>query len=255
MIEISYEFWETYEERMVRLEKIWKKLQGKKKSETIEEDKLMGFIQKAVEHLRSVRWKLDQMLEKNEVDPIFIDHYQTYTRKEFLLGAETRFHKICALIKRLPNELKRDPEIGPYFNQLISYYKQVIIPEDTTSFFYDGETIYNWQPKKDAKPAKKKASLAYKEEEESEEMQQDEKAMQSAQEKVSMKDGAREREKMGLSQDLNKMLEKAMESGKDGEKLKLKRVVPPKKALVKSRKSKKGGKAKKNKKSSDKANK
>eukprot|EP00826_Nyctotherus_ovalis_P016763 TRINITY_DN14878_c0_g1_i3.p1 TRINITY_DN14878_c0_g1~~TRINITY_DN14878_c0_g1_i3.p1 ORF type:complete len:260 (+),score=110.93 TRINITY_DN14878_c0_g1_i3:117-896(+) len=259
MVEISYQFWETYEERMTRLEQIWKKLKENKKNEIIEEDKLLESIQKAVDHLRSVRWKLDQILEKNEIDPIFIDHYQTYTRKEFLLGAETRFHKICALIKRMPKELKRDPEIGPYFNQLISYYKQVIIPEDTTSFFYDGEGVYNWRPLEDVEPPKEKITEVYEEGKEPEENKQEEKGIQNIQEKENIEESAKRRERKELEEKLNRMIEETMGKGKDG-KLKLKGVVPPKKAaLTKAKKSKEKGKkdakAKKNKKSNDKAKK
>jgi len=134
---------------MERLERIWKELMDRKKKKKLEEEEMRESISKAIEQLRSVRWKLDQTLEKYEVDPIFIDHYQTYTREEFLLGAEVSFNKICALIKRLPQQLLDDPEVGPHFIRIRNYYKRIIIFEDKASGYYDGEGIYNWRSLKD----------------------------------------------------------------------------------------------------------
>ncbi len=143
-MEISYEFWESIEERAKRLEGIWQLLKKDKEAKELSEAQLHDAIGQAVSKLRSLRWKVDQMLEKDNVDPIFKEHYLTYTREEFLFDTEVNYHKIKALVNRAPKQLQQDPEVGPYFKEIFKLLKKVEVPEDSSPGYFDTEGTYHW---------------------------------------------------------------------------------------------------------------
>ena len=115
----------------------------KQTNQTVEED-LSTEIESAVKKIRSIRWKIDQALENNEIDPIFKEHYRTYTREEFLYDANLRVGKIASLLDCNEDELKCDPKIRKDREKIMNMYNEVEIHEDNNTAYFNSEGLYNW---------------------------------------------------------------------------------------------------------------
>ena len=123
---------------------MWKRLKEQKESKQLGEAQLFRLQAAAIEKLRAMRWKMDQYLEKGGIDPVFHDHYLTYTREEFLRDAEVNFNKIKTMMQHTPKQIKEDTEIAPYFDDVYRLIKKAEVIEKTTSGYYDTDSAYNW---------------------------------------------------------------------------------------------------------------
>lgn len=148
LLDISYQYWETLDERATRLESMW--LQARKARETKEtnEAELHILYAEAVKKLRNIRWKLDQTLEKSGINPLFKEMYMSYTRDEFLLDSQVNFRKIKALFKHTRDEFSADPEIQQCALMIQTLLQKVGVIEDSSPGYYDSEGLYHWHAEK-----------------------------------------------------------------------------------------------------------
>ncbi len=143
-MDISYKFWESTEDRAKRLEGMWLETKKQRDAREMSEAQLYVLYNDVVNKLRAVRWKMDQMLEREGVDPIFKEHYLTYSRKEFLVDSEVNFRKIKIMLQRMPNDLKNDEEVGPYFQEIAKLIQKVAVYENTTPGYYDSDGSFHF---------------------------------------------------------------------------------------------------------------
>jgi len=143
-LEISYSFWESIEERAERLEILWEESQSFIKEVESPEGAMLEKIREAISALRDLRWKMDQLLESEFVDPVFKENYMTYTREEFLADSEVNYSKLVSLFINPPEILAKDPEVGPCYEKIIELITQTPIDENTSKGYFTTDGVYNW---------------------------------------------------------------------------------------------------------------
>eukprot|EP00831_Metopus_contortus_P072198 TRINITY_DN65913_c0_g2_i1.p1 TRINITY_DN65913_c0_g2~~TRINITY_DN65913_c0_g2_i1.p1 ORF type:complete len:305 (+),score=75.38 TRINITY_DN65913_c0_g2_i1:108-1022(+) len=131
LIDISYQFWESVEDRAKRLEELWKNVKSDKASDEASIEFMQKRMEDLVDKIRIARWKLDQTLEDNDIDPIFKDNYMHYTREEFLADAKISFNKIKSLMDRDVLEFEE-----------VRNLKRIIC-EETTRGYYDSRDLHH----------------------------------------------------------------------------------------------------------------
>ena len=144
LVDISYDFWETPEERVARLEGLWGQAKEAREEKTRKEAMLYSLYADVVGKLRELRWKFDQKLESVGMDPLFKDLYLSYRRDELLLSAPVSFRKIKMLLERSPTELAQDPEVAPHLEKINQLIQKVALLEETTPGYYSTDGTYHW---------------------------------------------------------------------------------------------------------------
>lgn len=135
LLEKSYKFWEEPHEREKRLKEIWIDLKRKNALEgpdartTMEQLELQEHI---VDKIRDLRWKIDQEMVKNNLEPLFKKAYHKYTKDEFLFDADIQFSKLKDFLKKNPRVLKEDPIIGQEYMGIINLIRRKKLLEYTT---------------------------------------------------------------------------------------------------------------------------
>jgi hypothetical protein len=132
--ERSQMFTEDPLEREMRLKEIWIDLKrknaigGPDARTTNEQLELQELI---VDKIRDVRWKIDQEMVKNSLDPLFKKAYSRYTKDEFLFDADIQFSKLKAFLEKNPRILREDPVIGQEYLGIIGLIRRKKLLEYT----------------------------------------------------------------------------------------------------------------------------
>jgi len=146
LLEQQYKFWETTEDRELRLKSLWIDLKRKNAlggiDATTSEDHIK-VNQDITELVRKIRWRVDQELTRRNIDPLFKDNYAgKYDKEEFLMDADMEFYKIKKLLERNPKVLKDDPVLSIDYLKIINLIKQKKMLEETTDPF-DTESSFS----------------------------------------------------------------------------------------------------------------
>ena len=149
LLEQQYKFWETEDERSLRLKKMWIEMRRKNALggvDAIQPAEHIEMTKKITELLRGIRWRIDQELTRKNMEPIFKHLYYTYEKEEFLLDVDLEFHKVKKLLEKNPRVLRDDPIMSIEYLKIIEMIKQKKLLE-VTSDHYDPEsapaTIYH----------------------------------------------------------------------------------------------------------------
>lgn len=144
MLEQTYKFWESPEEKAERLKKIWLDLKRKNalsgiESRTSEEQEEIN--QQIVELARKVRWKIDQELTRRNIEPLFKENYRAYDKDEFLIDSDVEFFKVKKLLEKNPKVLKEDPLLSIDYLKIINLIKRKKLVEQTSNHYLASDSI------------------------------------------------------------------------------------------------------------------
>jgi len=135
LLEKSHVFQEDEFEREKRLRELWLDLKrkniigGPDARTTNEQMELQELI---VDKIRDVRWKIDQDLVKQNLDPLFKKAYGRYTQDQFMLDADIQFTKLKAFLDKNPRILKEDFVIGQEYGEIINLIRRKKLLEYTS---------------------------------------------------------------------------------------------------------------------------
>ena len=146
LLDLEYKFWESQEDKELRIKQLWIELKKKRalrpaseqRKATEEQNELNREI---VELTRRVRWRVDQELARKNVEPIFKENYYSYTKREFLLDAEFEFVKVKNLLDKSPRLLKEDPVLSIDYLKIVNLIKQKKLLEMTTDHYDPTATV------------------------------------------------------------------------------------------------------------------
>ena len=142
LLEQQYKFWETEDERSLRLKKMWIEMRRKNALggvDAIQPAEHIEMTEKITELLRGIRWRIDQELTRKNMEPIFKHLYYTYEKEEFLLDVDLEFHKVKKLLEKNPRVLRDDPIMSIEYFKIIEMIKQKKLLEQTSDH-YDPES-------------------------------------------------------------------------------------------------------------------
>ena len=139
--DITSKTFEDYEDnytREKRLREIWIDLKSKNAiggpdARTTNEQ--LDLQKEIIDRVREVRWKIDQELLKNHMEPLFKQNYHRYTRDEFMLDADIHFTKLKNFLERNPRVLKEDKVIGEEYMDIIKLIRRKKLLELTKPAF------------------------------------------------------------------------------------------------------------------------
>lgn len=131
--EATYRVFETYDERMVRLEKKWLKNRLVTLEAGVErptEDEKQELLDKAVHKLRRLKFLVDQKNVENAKDLLFKEH-RVFSEEEMLRDKDSHYEKLVDYL-RLPDEKRRLHTIDEIDdNKILTMIKKKEIVEDT----------------------------------------------------------------------------------------------------------------------------
>jgi hypothetical protein len=135
LLERSHLFQEDDYEREVRLMELWIDLkkknvlnEGPDARTTNEQLELQELI---VDKIRDVRWKIDQEMVKQSLEPLFRNAYTRYKKNEFMFDADIQFSKLKHFLDKNPRILKEDSVIGEEYGEIIKLIRRKKILEYT----------------------------------------------------------------------------------------------------------------------------
>lgn len=144
-MEQQYKFWESVEDREIRLKKLWIDLKRKNAlggidATTTEEQQSLN--EEITETVRRIRWRMDQELTRRNIEPVFKDNYAgKYDKDEFLIDAGMEFFKIKKLLSKNPKLLKDDPVLSLDYFKIINLIKRKKLVEDTSDHFNASDSV------------------------------------------------------------------------------------------------------------------
>lgn len=102
---------ETPRDRENRIRETWLDLKRKNAlmgpdARTTEEQ--LALQEEIVERCRALRWKMDQELIKENVEPIFKFNYRNYTAEDFMVDSAIEFSKLKHFLSHNPGVLKEN---------------------------------------------------------------------------------------------------------------------------------------------------
>lgn len=164
--EATYRVFETYDERMVRLEKKWLKNRLVTLEAGVErptEDEKQDLLDKAVNKLRRLKFLVDQKNTENAKDLLFKEH-RVLSKEELLRDKDSHYEKLVDYL-RLPDEKRRLHTIDEIDdNKILTMIKKKEIVEDTNEPFDNSvRTVLNEGDAIDVKLQKVKDILYAKE--------------------------------------------------------------------------------------------
>lgn len=101
LLEQTFKFWETDAERHERVKSIWLQLKRRNALGGLDSVSVHEHDQatrKIVRAIRDLRFKVDQKLVQNNVEPVFKENYKTYAKWEFLADSDVEFSKLRSLL-------------------------------------------------------------------------------------------------------------------------------------------------------------
>ncbi|CAI2359690.1 unnamed protein product [Moneuplotes crassus] len=136
-------------EREKRLREMWIDLKrknvigGPDARTTDEQFELQELI---VDKIRDLRWKIDQEMVKQDLDPIFKKAYHKYTKDEFMYDADLQFSKLKSFLSKNPRVLKEDEIIGQEYLGIIQLIRRKKLLEySTPAYAKEHELSYDAQ--------------------------------------------------------------------------------------------------------------
>lgn len=136
LLEMEYKFWETEEDKELRIKKLWIDLKRKNAlahdSPAKRSDDYMDLNTQIVELIRRLRWRVDQEMTRRSIEPLFKENYYTYDKDEFLIDADFEFSKIRNLLNKSPKLLREDPIMQIDYLKIIDLIKQKKLVENTS---------------------------------------------------------------------------------------------------------------------------
>ena len=142
MLDLEYKFWETQEDKFLRLKKIWINLKRKNAlTDNSYSDEFKNtrehhdLVKNIVEITRKMRWRVDQEMVSRHLEPIFKENYYSYTKDEFMIDAEFEFYKIKNLLSKNPRLLREDPVLSVDYLRIINLIKQKKMLERSSDKF------------------------------------------------------------------------------------------------------------------------
>lgn len=145
LLEQQYKFWESVEDREIRLKQLWIDLKRKNALGGIdavsneEQTKLNTDITDLV---RRIRWRTDQELTRRNIEPVFKDNYAgKYDKEEFLIDAGMEFFKIKKLLSKNPKLLKDDPILSLDYFKIINLIKRKKLLEETSDHYNAEDSV------------------------------------------------------------------------------------------------------------------
>ena len=85
-----------------------------------------------VDKIRDLRWKIDQEMVKQHLDPLFRKAYSKYTKDEFMFDADIQFSKLKHFLEKNPRILKEDLVVGQEYMGIINLIRRKKLLEYTT---------------------------------------------------------------------------------------------------------------------------
>lgn len=133
--ERSQMFFEDNFEREKRLRELWidlkrKNVFGGPDARTTNEQ--LSLQELIVDKIRDLRWKIDQEMVKQNLDPLFKKAYSKYTKDEFMFDADIQFNKLKTFLHKNPRILKEDEVIGQEYLGIINLIRRKKLLEFTT---------------------------------------------------------------------------------------------------------------------------
>lgn len=92
---------------------------------------------------RRIRWRVDQEMVRKNVEPIFKEHYYSYTKREFMLDADFEFYKVRNLLSKSPRLLQDDPVLSVDYMKVINLIKEKKLLESTSDHFDPRSSVQN----------------------------------------------------------------------------------------------------------------
>ena len=102
---------ETPRERENRIKQMWLDLKRKNAimgpdARTTEEQ--LAIQDEIVDRCRELRWKIDQELIKENIEPLFKFNYRKYTAQDFMVDSTVEFSKLKHFLSHNPSVLKEN---------------------------------------------------------------------------------------------------------------------------------------------------
>ena len=98
LLEQQYKFWESTEDRELRLKRIWLDLKRKNALggvDAVSNEEIQTLNSEIAGLLRRIRWRTDQELTRRNIEPIFKENYAgKYSKSELLMDAGFEFWKV-----------------------------------------------------------------------------------------------------------------------------------------------------------------
>jgi hypothetical protein len=129
----TYFYSEDSMDKESRLRELW--INSMKNSIDLETEELTKLNESISEIVRNLRRRIDQGLIKMRKHPVFGSNYRFYEEEEFMLDAEIEFHKIKKFLQEDSSVIKKDPEIGYRYEELLQTLKRKKIIEKSVPMF------------------------------------------------------------------------------------------------------------------------
>jgi hypothetical protein len=129
----QYFYTEDSIDKESRLRELW--INSKRNNLEAQTEELTKLDDAIAELVRNIRRKIDQNLIKMRKHPVFGANYRFYEEEEFMIDSEIEFHKIKKFLKEDSSVIKKDPEIGYRYEELLQTLKRKKIIENSVPMF------------------------------------------------------------------------------------------------------------------------